>query len=231
MEGKRKIFITSRMYCKFFKEALKLYNMWVNVYTSCVGNILEKYQALKLSMKSLLTLHCCSRFSGNELRRHRFFMGPSHFSTGLCLPLFPSMRSSFLKLPWQRSVSRPAIPAAIPTGLSRLQAEGGTPCRQCRMQTLQWGLVLLPSPCCKNTPSQEFRFLPFHCSRKARAGLLLFSLWICQQQAPAPCSAVQCMVSQSVSFLAIQNLQLGSRNFLKRESFLICIISPFCVDY
>lgn len=43
MEGKRKIFIPFRMYCKFFKEALKIYNMWVNVYTSCVGNILEKY--------------------------------------------------------------------------------------------------------------------------------------------------------------------------------------------
>lgn len=126
-------------------------------------------------MKSLLTLHCCCCFSGNELWRHRFSVGPSHFTTGLCLPLLPSIHSWFLKLPWQRSVSRPAIP----TGLSQLQAEGRTPCWQHRMQTLQQGLVLLPSRCCKNTPSQEFQFLPFHCCRKGQAGLLLFSPWFC----------------------------------------------------
>lgn len=107
-------------------------------------------------------------FRGTLTPHHRFVSPP--------LPLNPPLVS-------QASLAVLGVeagsPAAILPGLSRLQAEGGAPCWQCRTQTLQQGLLLLLSRCCKNTPLQEFQFLPFPCSRKAQAGLLLLSLGFC----------------------------------------------------
>lgn len=194
-------------------------------------------------MKSLLTLHCCCCFSGNVLWIHPFssktltlhhrFVSP---------PSSPSIRSWFLKILTQRTVSRTTIFAALPTWFgprsataSACMLRGERSRRQFRTQTLSQGLVLLPLRCCENNILARIQVysLPFliaKCRDRLFLGLHLLVVLL-PTGLTVFRSAVQCMIAQSMSFLAVKNLQLGSLKFLKWEGFLICIISPFCVDY
>lgn len=88
-----------------------------------------------------------------------------------------------------------------------------------------------PHVAVKIRPCKNFSFSPSPVAGKPRLGCRLGCPWGSVSSRLLLPAALYSAWYQSVSFLAVQNLQLGSRNFLKWESFLIRIISPFCVDY
>lgn len=82
----------------------------------------------------------------------------------------------------------------------------------------------------ESTSLQESRFIPFHFNRKTQGSVISFSFVNYFITNRANCFLQRCIVHDiSMFFLAVKTLQLSSLKFIKWESFLICIIPPFCV--
>lgn len=189
-------------------------------------------------MESWFTFQCCCCFSGNVLYLHQFSSkAVILFHRFIFLSSSPSVCSWFMKNIRQHTISRTTISAALLVcfGSLSLAANVCTLCRECSQcqfttQILWQGLFLLPLDSCESTSLQGFRFIPFHFNRKTQGSVISFPLVNYFITNRANCFLQRCIVHDiSVFFLAVKTLQLSSLKFIKWESFLICIIPPFCV--
>lgn len=189
-------------------------------------------------MNSLFTFQCCCCFSGNVLYLHQFSskaVVPFH-RFGF-FPTSPSFCSWFMKIIRQHTISRTASSAALLVcfGSLSLAANVCTLCRECSQcgfgtQTLWQGPFLLPLQSCESASLQGFRLIPFHLHRRMQGSVISFSFVNYFITNRANCFLQRCIVHDiSMLFLAVKTSQLSSLKFIKWESFLICIIPPFCV--